>query len=406
MRIAIIASLFPPFDIGGAEQVAAQLALALRRLGHDVDVISTCRRTELAGAQYRADDWEGIRVWRIAPWNLYWRFDQAREQPNRLSRAAWHAIDLWNPSIFRPLRHVLDQIRPEVINTHNIDGLSPVVWQVARESTEAIVHTLHDYHLLCARATLQHRNGTMCDELCAFCKVYAGYHRLFQSNVRVLVAPALAIAKLHQQSGWHAPRLEIIRNSIDVEPIQPAHIPDTDPLRVLFLSRLEREKGCETLLAVLPRFRESSEIQFHLAGRGSYEKRFSQIAESMPNVIWHGFVAGQDKHDLLSNSDVFLQLSECRENAPLSLIEAKRYGLYLLGTETGGIPEYIGGSETGELIPPGDPERLFQTLLMLPGLKNTLRNGRSQRVRGNASYGTHEMAEEYLRVFRSLAAPS
>ncbi len=107
MKIAIISSLFPPFGVGGAEQVASQLALALHRLGQQVDVISTCSRRELTGGRYRTDEWEGIRVWRIAPRNLYWRFDRETAQPNRLSRAAWHAIDLWNPSIIAPLNQIL-----------------------------------------------------------------------------------------------------------------------------------------------------------------------------------------------------------------------------------------------------------------------------------------------------------
>lgn len=402
MNIAIISSLFPPFAIGGAEEVAAQLALALHRLGHQVDVISTCKRSQLANASYRTDEWEGIRVWRIAPLNLYWSFDKPNQHPNRLARAGWHAIDLWNPSVLRPLKQVLARIQPEVVNTHNIDGLSPAVWQVAHHCTDAIVHTLHDYHLLCPRATMHRRDGTMCERLCRFCRVYAQYHRLFQGHVRALIAPASAVADMHRQSGWSGPSIEIIRNGVDVGAIRLSHIPDTDPLRILFLSRLEREKGCETLLAVIPRFRESTEMQFHLAGRGSYQGRFSELAQLTPNVTWHGFATGADKHELLCSADVFLQLSECRENAPLSLIEAKRYGLYLLGTDIGGIPEQIDSPEAGQLIPAGDPERLLRTLQALPGMKQALRNGRSGRLQRSAGYGTREMAEGYLKVFRSL----
>jgi glycosyltransferase involved in cell wall biosynthesis len=401
MRIAIVSSLFPPFNIGGAEQVAAQLALALHRLGHKVEVISTCRRSEIAGGRYRTDEWEGLRVWRVAPLNLYWRFDKD-QHPNPLVRAGWHAVDLWNPSIVSPLKQVLDHIQPEVINTHNIDGLSPAVWKLAQNQTDAIVHTLHDYHLLCPRATMQRRDGTICEELCRFCKVYARYHRLFQSHVRVLLAPTAAIGELHRRSGWQGTPIETIRNGVDVGVIEPPSIQAGDPLRIAFMSRLEREKGCDALLTVIERLRESNEIQFHLAGRGSYESRFADLARHAPNVIWHGFVTGRKKHELLSRTDVFLQLAQCRENAPLSLIEARLYGLYLLGTDVGGIPEYIDSPESGRLIPPGDMEQLAMTLQELVARKQPLRNGRSERLRMNTTYGTREMAEAYLKVFRSL----
>src|SRR5437667_651655 len=127
MRIAVVSSLFAPYGLGGAEEVAAQLATNMRDLGHAVDVVSTCRRDDLDGHPYRIDVWNGIRVWRIAPWNLYWRFDRETQQPGPLARAAWHLVDLWNPSTIGPLRSVLERIRPDIVNTHNIDGLSPVV---------------------------------------------------------------------------------------------------------------------------------------------------------------------------------------------------------------------------------------------------------------------------------------
>ncbi|HWQ53422.1 MAG TPA: glycosyltransferase [Bryobacteraceae bacterium] len=403
MKIAIISSLFPPFGVGGAEQVVSQMALALHRLGQQVDVISTCSRRALNGDRYRTDEWEGLRVWRIAPLNLYWRFDRETALPNRLARAAWHAVDLWNPSIVAPLNQILRRIQPEVINTHNIDGLSPLVWKIARKHAGGVVHTLHDCHLLCPSATMQHRNGTMCRRV-GFCRGYSLYHRLFQDSVSVLAAPAMAIADLHRQSGWTGPRIEIIRNAVDIPPLELPDIPAHGPLQVLFLSRLEREKGCETVMAVVRSFQGVNDIEFHLAGRGTYEKQMSELAQTGRNVVWHGYVSGNAKRDLLSRADVFLQLSECLENAPLGLIEARRYGLYLVGTNVGGIPEEINSPEVGQLIPPREAEKLSRTLRFLAGRRDALRRARLLRL-PHTRYGTREMAEEYLRVFRSLVEP-
>lgn len=395
MRIALISSLFPPYAIGGAEHMAARLAVALKQLGHHVEVISTGRRTETAY-------WEGIRVWRIAPWNVYWSFDKEQNRPGALARAAWHAVDLWNPTIVRPLRQALESIRPDVVTTHNIDGLSPLVWAVSREQTAALVHTLHDYHLLCPRATMRRADGGICENLCRSCRIYAQYHRLFQKHVRILAAPANAIAETHRLAGWTGPELRIIPNVVDVSGVEAGTGPAAGPLRVLFISRLVREKGCETLLEALSMFPAAARIEFHVAGQGEYESRFAQAAEGMPNVTWHGFVQGGAKHDLLANADVFLQLSECRENAPLALIEARSYGLYLVGSRIGGIPELIDGPDAGRLIPPGNPQALAATLQDISERKREVRAGRPQRIHRNAGYGVREMAERYLQVFASL----
>jgi glycosyltransferase involved in cell wall biosynthesis len=394
MRVALISSLFPPYAIGGAEQVAAQLALAIQKLGHHVEVISTGKKTE-------QDFWERIRIWRIAPWNLYWSFGKEEKRPGGLTRAAWHAVDLWNPTTLRPLRQALESIRPDVVNTHNIDGLSPLVWGEARRRTAALVHTLHDYHLLCPRATMQRGDGELCERLCPACRVYARYYRRFQKHVRILAAPARAIAEMHRLIGWTEPEIRIIPNAVDVDAIEDHSEAARGPLRVLFLSRLVREKGCETLLAALPMFRDAA-FEFHIAGRGDYEPQFQQAGHSMPNVTWHGFVEGRAKHELLANTDVFLQLSQCRENAPLTLIEARCHGLYLVGTEIGGIPELIEGPGAGRLIPPGNPKALVVALEEIAAEKHAIRAARAGRVRLARGYGTREMAELYLHAFRSL----
>lgn len=402
MRIALVSSLFPPYSIGGAEAVAAQLASALRDMGHAVNVVSTCGATQRTASGYRVDDWEGIPVWRIAPRNFYWIYDKARTRPNGLVRASWHCVDLWNPSVLAPLREVFRRIQPDVVNTHNVDGLSPAVWPVASEFTSAIAHTLHDCHLICTHAILRRRDGTICQSLCTACRVYATYHTLFQTHVRTLIAPTRAVAALHRGHGWTVPNVEIVPNAVEAHPMRESDFPIAGPLRILFLSRLENEKGCDTLLSLMAKYRSQAEVEFHIAGRGSYADKFARMAESSKQVRWHGFVSGDMKHHLLASCDVFLQLSECYDTAPLGLLEALSAGLYVVGTDIGGIPEMLAGA--GTLIRPGDTRSLATTLAALDGSKAALRLGRKQRIASVALYGPREMATEYVRAFSSLIA--
>jgi glycosyltransferase involved in cell wall biosynthesis len=400
MRIAVVSSLFAPYGLGGAEEVAAQLAANMRNLGHTVDVVSTCRRNELNGQPYRMDVWNGIRVWRIAPWNLYWRFDRETQQPGPLRRAAWHFVDLWNPSTIAPLRAVLQRIRPDVVNTHNIDGFSPVVWQVARDSSP-VIHTLHDYHLLCPRAILQRRDGTLCGSLCGSCRAYAAFNHLFERYVDAVIAPSRAAACLHEAEGWRSPVL--IPNAVDPEEIVlPARV-SGDPLEVVFMSRLVPEKGCETLMRVMEHFRDVEHIHFHVAGKGPQEGHFQGLARDRTNFTWHGFVTGRSKTALLSAGDVFLQLSEWPENAPLAVIEAKQSGLHLVGVNIGGIPELISSDMEGRLIGPRDPAGLIRVLKELIDERDSLRAGRKARIEQNRGYGPMEMTSSYLRTFASFA---
>ena len=44
------------------------------------------------------------------------------------------------------------------VHTHLIDGLSASIWRRARQSGVPVIHTAHDYHLLCPRAFLLTRD--------------------------------------------------------------------------------------------------------------------------------------------------------------------------------------------------------------------------------------------------------
>jgi glycosyltransferase involved in cell wall biosynthesis len=145
-----------------------------------------------------------------------------------------------------------------------------------------------------------------------------------------------------------------------------------------------------------------SGVEFHLAGSGSYEDRFAQLAVRHGNVHFHGFVSGPSKYELLRSSDVFLQLSECHDNAPLSLLEARQSGLHMVGTDVGGIPELIGGLQGGELIRPGDTQALYDVLSALAGNTESVRLQRRHRLGSRAPYGYRQMADAYLQVFSSL----
>ncbi len=170
------------------------------------------------------------------------------------------------------------------------------------------------------------------------------------------------------------------------------------------MSRLVPEKGCETLLSVMEHFRDFRQIHFHVAGKGPQEGHFQGLAGHR-NQFHLAWVCQRTRKDTLywSTGDVFLQLSEWPENAPLAVLEAKQYGLHLVGVNIGGIPELISNEMEGRLISPRDPAGLIRVLKELTENRNALRAGRKTRMEQNRGYGLREMTSSYLRTFASFA---
>jgi glycosyltransferase involved in cell wall biosynthesis len=66
----------------------------------------------------------------------------------------------------------------------------------------------------------------------------------------------------------------------------------------------------------------------------------------------------------LKNADIFITASG-RDGTPVSLLEAMSTGIACIATAVGGIPEWISDGENGILIPPDNPEKIAQNLILL-----------------------------------------
>src|SRR5262249_34846220 len=71
----------------------------------------------------------------------------------------------------RAISEAIRRHRPGIVHTHNLAGIGTGVWEACRRAGVPVVHTVHDYYLLCPRVTLLRRDGRPCHPsplLCGF----------------------------------------------------------------------------------------------------------------------------------------------------------------------------------------------------------------------------------------------
>ena len=101
MKILFLSDDFPPQSFGGAGISTYDLARGMKRAGHEVFVITTCRKKEEAGES----DYQGLKVFKIAS-----------DYPGR-----WRAyVSLYNRPVIHQVEELLKRIRPEVVHANNI----------------------------------------------------------------------------------------------------------------------------------------------------------------------------------------------------------------------------------------------------------------------------------------------
>lgn len=138
---------------------------------------------------------------------------------------------------------------------------------------------------------------------------------------------------------------------------------DKEVLHVLYLSNFIRTKGYPEVLELAKLEKErvkSGEVKrfhFDFAGKffEEYEKQFfeSYIAknEIRDFITYHGVVGGEEKKNLLKNSDIFILPTRYpNEGQPISILEAYGNAMMVVTTDHAGIPDIVEDGVNGIVI--------------------------------------------------------
>lgn len=365
MRICLVSNLFPPQTIGGAEIMVGHAADGLHAAGHAVSVVTTAPRGETGDEVVR-----GIRIKRIRIGNLYWP-GAAPTAPMAL-KPLWHAIDLWNPVVYRRLRRILGDDPPDVVHTNNLGGLSPAVWGAARAEGLPIVHTPHDYALTCVRAMRLTRGGRICESRCSTCAIRGAWLRRLSGAVTAVAAPSRFVLDRHLELGFF-PRAKahVVPWAVEKPPAASA-ARTHGPLGVLLIGQLRAHKGIRVALAALAAAPDL-DVRLDIAGTGELLAECRAAAARDPRIRVHGFVTGSAKEALFRDSEVLVCPSTWWEVTGIVILEAYARGLPAIGSRIGGIPEVIDHGRTGFLVRPGDSVELAARLRELAASRGLVR---------------------------------
>lgn len=398
MRVALCNALYPtplqPTIFGGAEVFTRQLAEGLVEAGCEVIVL----RAAVEGGR-AVETVNGVTVHFLPIRNLFPPFQDKR---GPIARLAWHVIDdRWRAPA--GTREILQAFRPNVLHSHTLNGLSPDIWRVAHDLGIPVVHTLHDYYLVCPRCS-RFRDGRACDHPCGSCAALTQTRRKRAGRIDAVTSVSRRTLEIHQASGVFntGTATHVVRNianeAIEIAP----DLPFQGQLKVGYIGRFSEEKGIDLLLqaiAGLPRDR----VSLRLAGRVSPEEqqRLRAIAPDA-DVTFLGFVAPADFY---AGVHMTVVPSIWDEPAALTLIDALAAGRPVLGTALGGIPESIEDGVTGWVAAPeaGALARILERLVAHPEEVEAARAALIERQRSRRRRA--DLLEEYQAVYRSVLRP-
>lgn len=307
----------------------------------------------------------------------------------------------------------------DLVHFHHLSGLSMALPTLARAAGAAVVVTLHDYWLRCARGQLMNLVDKRCpgpsERRCAAClapHLWAPLPAPVANRLPPRPAPVaarelawtsiVASTAVFLTPSAHAARRMGVAAEITPLPllrsVPPAPAPPPGPVRFLFLGSWIPTKGPDVALdafASLP----AGAATLRMVGpsppwRGStaWSEALRTRAQSTPGVSAPGAVPHAAVIAELHDADVLLVPSTWEETGSLVANEAQAAGLRVLASDLGGLAEV---APTARRVEPGSAPAWRRAMI------EEIRRGRGRVApvkRASMAEHAAEMVGRYRRV--------
>lgn len=153
-----------------------------------------------------------------------------------------------------------------------------------------------------------------------------------------------------------------------------------NPLRLLFVGRLEPEKGLSFLLRALAILKgQNRNVNLDIVGSGMEEQNLRELTHRLDlneQVSFHGYIAFGDSLFFYYRAADFFVLPSLSEGIPQVLFEAMAFGIPIIATRIPSLQAMIRHRENGWLVEPGSATDLANAISELgdnPTVVETLR---------------------------------
>jgi glycosyltransferase involved in cell wall biosynthesis len=373
----MITTFYPPFSFGGDGIFVYYLSNALARLGHHVDVIhcwDSFRLLSDDSPEKPLSNHPNVNVHSLkSPFRFL--------SPLATQQTGYPLFKL------KKIRAILEK-GFDVIHYHNISLVGGPA--VVRIGDGIKLYTMHEYWLVCPMHVLFRFNKNECRRRhCLICSLsfkrppqlwrYSNHLKKLERHIDSFISPSHFCMEKHREMGFDA-HMTYLPNFVPApekgfeDRTQNTSLAENIPY-FLFVGRLEKIKGLQTLI---PLFRRFKKAELWIAGKGSYETKLKQIANNSANIRFLGYQRGQILETLYRGAQAVILPSLCYEISSMVIHEAFNHHTPVIARKLGGMPEVIEKSHAGILFETDDE--------LLEAMDSLLEHPQYRRELGECAY--------------------
>lgn len=357
MKILLVSWEYPPVVVGGLGRHVHHLAIHLAAQGHDVVVLSRHPSgTDAHSHPTVVRTAEGVRIVAVAEDPPHFVFG---EDMMAWTLAMGHAMVRAGLAVAEapPDGPRLDTPwRPEVVHAHDWLVAHPAI-ALAEHFRVPLVSTIH--------ATEAGRHaGWVSSNMNR--QVHSVEWWLANASDSLITCSESMHDEVRRLFGPDLPAMATIRNAISLRTWSfREHSPHDGPPRLLYVGRLEYEKGVQDAIAALPAIRERHPgTTLTIAGEGTqYQWLVDRAIEHgvTEAVMFLGRLGHDELLDGLHAADAIV-LPSRYEPFGIVALEAAATGTPLVASTAGGLGEAVVDGRTGYSFSPSDPEDLAKAV--------------------------------------------
>ena len=344
IKILIIASLYDPYFVGGAEYSSKILAENLNHKEFKVDILTSGRKDE---KELKND----LTIYRLflgkQSEKLLSTFETKEKKYHTLGKIIIKSEQYLSKTTSTKIKKFLQDKHYDIYHiTTNLNnfGFREILKGVKdRSKNSKILFTLRDPSFLCLKGHMMCEYGYKCN-FTPFCNIYRKTNILILNKyVDFIHSPSNYLLNLYKKNGLKIDKSIVIPNAVD-EVVNPKNIINNFSEKrdeILYIGSLNFHKGTKTLLQAF-KMLNNNNFKLVFIGRGKKEvEEFLKLQARGYNVEFAGWLDKNEVNKRIKTAKVVVLPSEWPEAFGRTLIESLINGTLVIGSNAGAIPEVV-----------------------------------------------------------------
>lgn len=400
MKILIVNTWYYPNMLGGSEYSTKLLAENLVIQDYDVAIYSI----DSNNRSIEIETINGVKVYRGTGGN----YKKWEKNLGFFDKLKSKIKDVCNFKIKKEFFRVIKEFNPDVIHTNSLSGLSFYIWYLAKKKNIPVIHTIRDYSLYSPRGVYEKRTNRG-----FIYKFYLKLHqqccRHFSKYVDSVTAPSEFTLDIFRENKFfkNAKKKVCVVNSVEYDKdlleknISYQQSKNNSYTTYLFVGRLLKIKGIEHLIES---FKEINNPNYRLVicGDGDMQEYVTKAAADDIRIKYKGKLEKKELEKEYLNADILIIPSIWSEPFGRVVIEANLFGLPVIASNQGGIPEIIKTMKSGILYEAGNKQELKMKIEEMSKRKNYQKYYTSIS-KNMYIYSVEEQVEKFISLYKNIS---